>query len=240
MGRVLEQPDVSWLKEIAEAGHPIGNHTYDHVNVHAKTFDQLQFRFRRAPWLIEAKTIHEAIRHNISITTKALKQRADIHANGFRTPGGFYEGIDGREDLQRMLLDEGFKWISSKYPRHDYGETGKEPSAEVYASIVEAQAAAQPFAYPSGLIEIPMSPISDVGAFRSKLWKLEWFLKATRLSAQRVIEQRGVFDFLAHPSCLVVEDPQFETVKMLCDLAKQNSDRAEIVGLDRIAATAQP
>src|SRR5947199_7799111 len=33
VGRVLEQPDVSWLLQIAQAGHPIGNHTYDHVYV---------------------------------------------------------------------------------------------------------------------------------------------------------------------------------------------------------------
>ncbi|MFN0055855.1 MAG: polysaccharide deacetylase family protein [Planctomycetales bacterium] len=33
VGRVLEQPNVDWLKEIAAAGHPIGNHTYDHVAV---------------------------------------------------------------------------------------------------------------------------------------------------------------------------------------------------------------
>ena len=30
-----------------------------------------------------------------------------------------------------------------------------------------AQEQAQPFAYPDGLVEIPMSPISDVGAFRT-------------------------------------------------------------------------
>ncbi len=31
VGQVFEQPDVEWLKQIAAAGHPIGNHTYDHV-----------------------------------------------------------------------------------------------------------------------------------------------------------------------------------------------------------------
>src|SRR5579871_6518673 len=30
VGRVFEQAKVDWLKEIAQAGHPIGNHTYDH------------------------------------------------------------------------------------------------------------------------------------------------------------------------------------------------------------------
>ncbi len=33
VGRVLEQQNVDWLEQIAAMGHPIGNHTYDHVNV---------------------------------------------------------------------------------------------------------------------------------------------------------------------------------------------------------------
>src|SRR5437660_4166457 len=36
VGRVFEQENVAWLKEIAQAGHPLGNHTYDHVNVLAR------------------------------------------------------------------------------------------------------------------------------------------------------------------------------------------------------------
>src|SRR4051812_31522895 len=31
VGSTLEQPDVEWLKDLAAAGHKIGNHTYDHV-----------------------------------------------------------------------------------------------------------------------------------------------------------------------------------------------------------------
>jgi peptidoglycan/xylan/chitin deacetylase (PgdA/CDA1 family) len=236
VGRVLEQADVGWLREIADAGHPVGNHTYDHVNVHATTADAIQFRFKRAPWLIEGRAVDEVIRYNIAITTKALRQRTGIEANGFRTPGGFYQGIEGREDLQRMLFEQGFTWVSSKYPRHEYGEVGREPTPEVYASIVAAQADAQPSVYPSGLIEIPMSPISDVGAFRSTRWRLEWFLEATKRSVEWAIREHRVFDFLAHPSCLVVEDPEFETIKLICDLVKQAGDDAEIVGLDKIAA----
>src|SRR5437899_4736433 len=30
VGRVFEQENLDWLKEISQAGHPIGNHTYDH------------------------------------------------------------------------------------------------------------------------------------------------------------------------------------------------------------------
>jgi len=235
VGRVLEHTSVDWLKEIAEAGHPIGNHTYDHVYLLAQTPDQLQFRFRRAPWLIQGKTVPEVLRENIQVTTDALQQRAEITANGFRTPGGFRDGLHGREDVQRLLLELGFPWVSAKYPPHEYGQPGKEPTRAVYESIVNAQKQAQPFSYPSGLIDIPMSPISDVGAFRSTFWKLDWFLKATRLSVEWAIANGGVFDFLAHPSCLVVEDPGFETIKLICDLVKDAGDKAEIVGLDQIA-----
>lgn len=236
VGRVLEQVDAEWLKEISALGHPIGNHTYDHVYVLAKTPDEVQFRFRRAPWLVADKSVDQILRENIRMTNEALRQRCGIEANGFRTPGGFATGLHGREDVQRMLLDLGFRWCSSLYPSHSAGPPKQQPTAEVYAGIVKAQAAAQPFVYPSGLIEIPMSPISDVNAFRTNYWKLDWFLQALRLAVEWAIEERAVFDFLAHPSCLVVEDPEFRAIRLICDLVKQAGDRAEIVGLDKIAA----
>jgi len=80
-----------------------------------------------------------------------------------------------------------------------------------------------------------MSPISDVGAFRSKFWKLDYFLKAVKLALDWAIQNREVFDFLCHPSCMVVEDPNFETMKLICDTVNTHKDRAEIVGLDQIA-----
>ena len=92
VGRVLEQEDVSWLSNIAEEGHPIGNHTYDHVNVLAKEPGSLQFRFKRAPWLIRGSKPGDVIRDNIRLTTQALKQRIAVDNRGFRTPGGFSNG----------------------------------------------------------------------------------------------------------------------------------------------------
>ncbi|MAG92785.1 MAG: chitin deacetylase [Planctomycetaceae bacterium] len=235
VGRVLEQADVGWIQEIARAGHPIGNHTYDHVNVTATEPAKTQFRFQRAPWLTRNRSAADIIRENIRITSLAMQRRAGLEVNGFRTPGGFHKGLADRPDVQQMLLELGFRWISSKYPPHLYGKPNREPGEEVYQSIVAAQQQAQPFVYPSGLIEIPMSPISDVGAFRSTFWKLEYFLEATRRSVQWAIQKGGVYDFLAHPSCMVVEDPTFETVKLICNLVKQAGDKAEIVGLDEIA-----
>src|SRR5713101_6097928 len=65
VGRVLEQENVDWLKEILREGHPVGNHTYDHINVKASRLEDIQFRFRRAPWLIQGKSIREVIAENI-------------------------------------------------------------------------------------------------------------------------------------------------------------------------------
>lgn len=236
VGRVLEQADVAWLQELAKAGHPIGNHTYDHVNLLAKSNDELQYRFQRAPWLLEGRTIPSAIHENIRVTTLALKQRTGIENRGFRTPGGFNAGLKEREDLQKMLLELGFKWVSSMYPAHANTEPKQEPSEAVYENIVQSQIAAQPFRYPTGLIEIPMSPISDIGAFRNGQWKLEWFLEAVRRAVLWTIANKAVFDFLAHPSCLGVVDPDFKTIDLICDLVQAAGDSAEIADLDQIAS----
>jgi hypothetical protein len=243
VGQVLEQENVDWLKEIAAEGHAIGNHTYDHVYLLAKTGDEVQYRFSRSPWLIRGRSVAEVVRDNIQLTNVALKERVGVSANGFRTPGGFTMGLDGREDLQKMLLGLGFDWVSSKYPAHagieDLHGTNKSPSDVAYANIVSAQAESQPFLYPTGLIELPMSPISDIGAFRNGRWQLEYFLEAIRRAMGWVIEHGAVFDFLAHPSCLGVVDPQFRAIDLICDLVDGSNGKAEIVTLDLIADRAR-
>jgi hypothetical protein len=164
-----------------------------------------------------------------------MKTRLGVDPAGFRTPGGFADGLRDRPDVQVILLEQGYSWVSSVYPTHQVGEPGKEPDAKVFDSIVAAQAKAQPFRYPKGLVEVPMSPISDIGAFRTGRWKLEWFLKAVRLAIESVIASGGLFDFLGHPSCLYVVDPEFRTIEMICDVVKKSGGRAEFADLGTIA-----
>lgn len=243
VGQVFEQENVDWLKEIAAQGHPIGNHTYDHVYLLAKNHDELQYRFARSPWLTRGRSLPELIRDNIQLTNIAIKERLGIEANGFRTPGGFATGLNGREDVQRMLLDLGFDWISAKYPSHagveDLHETGKPPSSEAYDNIVAAQAEAQPILYATGLLDLPMSPISDIFAFRNGRWQLRDFLEAIRLGVEWCIENRAMYDFLAHPSCLGVVDPEFQAIDLICEMVERAGDRAEIVSLDGVAKRAR-
>jgi hypothetical protein len=235
VGQVFEQENVDWLKELHEAGHRLGNHTYDHVNLLATKLDDVQYRFKRAPWLVEGKNPAQVIRENVLLCSKAMHARLGLRPAGFRTPGGFADGLNGRSDIQQMMLDCGFNWISCKYPAHPYGDPGQAATREVLEGIVQAQAAAQPFVYPTGLIDIPMSPISDIGAFRNARWKLDDFLRAVRLGVEWAIEHRAVFDLLCHPSVLYPNDPDFKTVEMVCDLVKKAGNRAAIVDLDTIA-----
>ena len=240
VGRALEQPDVRWLEEIIRMGHAVGNHTYDHVYIRAATLDEVQFRFKRAPWLVAGKTPAEVIRENIRLANAAMKSRLGIEPNGFRAPGGFADGLKERADVQRMLLDLGFKWASTVYPAHPNSDPPGEPTKEIFDGIAKARAEAQPFTYPSGLTEIPMSPSSDIVAFRNGRWTLESFLKSVRLGVEWAIENGAVFDFLSHPAVLSVMDPEFRTVKLICDLVNEAGNRAEMVTLDAIARKLQP
>jgi len=239
VGRVLEQENVDWLRALIREGHSLGNHTYDHVNVKATQPDQVQFRFERAPWLIEGKTPSQVIAENIRITSRAMRQRLGIDPAGFRTPGGFNDGLSDRPDVQEMIRGLGFEWVSSKYPAHPLGPEGVSPTNEVFDGILKAEELAQPFVYRSGLVEVPMSPISDVTAFRSGRWPLAAFLKAVRLGVSWAIERRAVFDLLVHPSCLLVADPEFRAISLICDLVQEAGDRAALVDLGTIAQRAR-
>ena len=232
VGRVFEQESVTWLREIVQAGHAVGNHTYDHVNVTATRAEEIQFRFRRCPWLIEGQTPAQAIRNNVQLCTAAMRNRLEIAPAGFRTPGGFPNGLRDHPTVQQMLQDVGYSWISSLYPPH---EVGPRVTDEMVRSIVQAQRQAQPFAYPRGLIEIPMSPISDIGAFRTGRWQLDDFLRVVRTSLEWCLQNRAVFDFLCHPSCMYVVDPQFRTVEMICDMVRRAGNQALLVDLNAIA-----
>ena len=131
VGRVFEQEDVGWLKGIAEAGHPVGNHTYDHVNVLATRPEDIQYRFRRAPWLIAGRPPSGVIRDNVRLATAAMRARLGREPAGFRTPGGFEDGLRNRPDVRAMLRDQGFGWVSSLYPPHASPRPSEEPGAAV-------------------------------------------------------------------------------------------------------------
>ena len=235
VGRVFEQPSVAWLEEIVRLGHAVGNHTYDHVNVKATEVSQTQYRFARAPWLAQGKTATELIDQNIRMCAVAMTARLGVKPNGFRTPGGFPNGLKDRPDLQHMLLAQGYTWVSSLYPRHPVKPDTGAPQPGELEAIPTVQEAAQPFVYPSGLVELPMNPPSDVGTMRTGRWRLADFRKGVQAGLDWCIERGKVWDFLSHPSAIGVADPNFEIIDLIIDAVKRAGPRARMVRLDTIA-----
>ncbi|MFN9624870.1 MAG: chitin deacetylase, partial [Planctomycetota bacterium] len=138
-------------------------------------------------------------------------------------------------EVRALLKDLGYRWVSSLYPTHPNTQPMQQPSPETLDQIAQAQVHSQPFVYADGLIEIPMSPISDIGAFRTGRWKLEWFLQSVEKSLRWAIEKHAVFDFLAHPSCLGVLDPEFKSIDLICRIAQEAEGKALLSDLNEIA-----
>ena len=148
VGQVFEQPSVDWLIELVRAGHPVGNHTYDHINVRATRLQDLQFRFQRAPWLIEGKQPLQVIEENIRLNTAAIKARLGVEPCGFRTPGGFANGLDDLPDVRRILRNLGFDWISSKYPGAHNSEGGDKAGRCLPAGLAKCSTSCPAFQIP--------------------------------------------------------------------------------------------
>ena len=238
VARVMEEATVDWLHALHEEGHHFGNHTYDHVYIRATKIEDLQPRFQRAPWLVYGKDPPQIIRENIELAERAVRTRLGFSLEGFRAPGGFADGIASRPDVQLMLLSLGYSWACTKYPAHPITRRGGKLTAEILRGIVEAQKAAQPFVYPSGLVEVPASPITDVVNFRACGWSLSDFKQVIRESLDWTIANRAVFDFTTHPSVSNVVDPKFETLTMILETLRKAGDRVAIVDLGTLAKRA--
>ena len=181
VGRVFEQEDVGWLKGIVAGGPP-----------------------RRQPHLRPRQRAGDAPGgHPVPLPARTLAHRGpgSRRRDPRQRPAGHrgHEGAAGPRagrlphprrlrrrparparragDAPRAGLRLGQQPLPA--PTRRPGRW-RSPAPRPTTSIVRAQAEAQPFAYPDGLIEVPMSPISDIGAFRTGRWRLDWFLKAVR------------------------------------------------------------
>lgn len=235
VGQVLEHEDVEWLRELHREGHVIGNHTYDHVNMTGNTPTDLQFRYRRAPWLVEGRTAEQVVEDNIRMTNSALRHRLGMERiRGFRSSNEFETGLDQLPAVQEMLERLGFDWVGTKHAGVRVRPLER-ASEDIFASAVASQEKTQPYIYPSGLVEIPKSALSDIAAFRTGRWGLGDFIEVTRRCAQWAIEHGQVYSFTVHSSVQVVVDPQFKVFEMLLDLVKRADGRVEFATFDQIA-----
>jgi len=93
-GNTFEDPAELWI-EIAERGHAIDQHTYSHISLPGAPLEKIESEVVRTKGLIEDKL------KTVSI--------------GLRGPGGYKVGLQGRGDIQKVLLKAGIKWASTQY-----------------------------------------------------------------------------------------------------------------------------
>ena len=237
VGRVFEQRDVGWLKGIHEQGHPLGNHTYDHVRITATNPGRLQYRFQRSPWLIDGQQPLEAVADNIRLCEIAMQHRLGVKPNAFGAPYGFADGIASHEDLQKLMLSLGYEFVTCKYAAVPDLPLQK-LEEQHFRAIEDSVEQHQPFYYPTGLLELPYVPVTDVGAFRGRNWTLDEYVHAIRRSIRRAIELRAVYNWCSHPSVLYVEDPEFRVIEAICEEVKASNGKAMIVDRSTAAARA--
>ncbi|MBU6172416.1 MAG: chitin deacetylase, partial [Planctomycetes bacterium] len=64
-----------------------------------------------------------------------------------------------------------------------------------------------------------------------------WFLESIRRSLEWTLDNNAVYDFLAHPSCLSVEDPECKIIELICRIVARSQNRGVVTTLDKIAAS---
>ncbi len=214
VGSALEDPDLDYMRRARDLGHAIGNHTYTHVSVKAKTVPSLQVVYRNEPWRAYGREPLRIIQDEVHQTTLAIRERLAMEPVGFRTPGGFNTALHDVPEVQRALLEEGFSWASSHYALAVGPE--KRPPRDAIAAAVRASVDdLQPYRYPSGLTEVPMMGMSDIWAFRVlDLDRADW-LFACQVAIERAEEIGGVCSILSHPAVLASRDPFCDTVKLV-------------------------
>jgi len=140
IGNGLEATEeVAYLREVLDRGHDLDSHTYSHVPLVTDDLDLLDFELRR--------------------TNELLSERLGHTSTVLRGPGGYANGLRGMPGNQRVILDNGFRWVSCEYNFRvgpdDYMQTVSGPAREVC------------YAYDTGLIELPIMSLTDRNFFDS-------------------------------------------------------------------------
>lgn len=137
VGNGFDVSDVEYLKNIVRRGHIIDNHTYSHLRLTTPDVEKLDAE--------------------LALTNRLLAERLDSASEVLRGPGGEPEGLNGREANQRAILKNGFRWVTCHMDT-TMGKDGLDHDAAAPSRLT-------PYAYPTGLIEIPIQGWMDRAYF---------------------------------------------------------------------------
>lgn len=243
VGSLFEDPDVDYLKETVAAGHAVGNHTYTHVSIKAMDPSRLSGVYDSCPWRAAGRTAPEVVREEIQMTTAAIRSRLGVDPKGFRSPGGFPNGLQDAPAVQKLLQEEGFWWISTHYDDTLF-RSHYQPSADTVTKVDLATLKAgfnrsehilQPYRYESGLLELPLAGITDVVAWRGYRPDLGEWLEMLAAGVDYAHEHGLIFMLTTHPAVLAAVDPFCQTVDVILRRAVAKAGGVWLPDLEEVA-----
>ena len=207
VGTALEDPNIDYLKRMVAEGHAVDNHTYNHVNVKAQDIPQLQPVYADAPWRAAGLNALDCIRREVQQTSSAITAKLGVAPTGFRTPGGFNNGLEDVPAVQELLSDEGMQYASARY-YFPVDIEKKRPSAETLRQAMETSIdTLQPYRYPNGLPELALAGITDIWAFRVLDLDRWEFIDVLKRGIDHAHANQQVLSLCFHPPVLAVRDP---------------------------------
>ena len=195
-----KEVDVAFWKKIAKRGHAIDSHMYNHDNMLDSGPDEVKSQLTKTKHLIETKLGTENI--------------------GLRGPGGYGNALNGREDIQRAVLDSGIKWVSTQFI-HDF----KKNDSERAAGIVNERW----YYYETGLLEIPFCGHQDRTYFDSDCngdptkTPDDW-IRYLKKCVDVAYEHNLFLALTVHPSTSFKHDPQAKYVKEIFAYCREKPD----------------
>jgi peptidoglycan/xylan/chitin deacetylase (PgdA/CDA1 family) len=195
-GNTLEDPAERWI-EIAKRGHAIDQHTYSHISL--------------------LRTPLKRIESEVVKTKRLIENKLKTVNIGLRGPGGYTNGLQGRSDVQQVLLDIGIKFVSTQYIYWGALLTDKR-TTEMIADV-------QPYYYETGLLEIPFCGYQDRTFFDRDCGPRRGTLKEWIEYLKRAVDfvhDRGlVYSLVVHPSTGFKHDPEGKSIRELLSYCRQ-------------------
>lgn len=212
VGSSLEDPDIDYMKQLVAAGHEVGNHTYTHLNVKAKTIESLQAVYANAPWRAHGRTPLQVIHDEVRATNAAIRERLGVTVTGFGTPGAFSTGLHDVTEVQALLKEEGFTHVTSHYLHPSPRGAKRPPLAQVEAALRKNIDKLQPYRYPNGLLEIAPMALTDIAAFRVLDLDRWEYVRLLKTAIDHAHANRYILSLAFHPPAMAARDPHCDVL----------------------------
>jgi peptidoglycan/xylan/chitin deacetylase (PgdA/CDA1 family) len=194
-----ETEDAELWTEIADRGHAIDSHMYNHDSL--------------------LRTPIEEVRSQLTKTKSLIESHCGTENVGLRGPGGYEQALHGREDVQQVILDAGIKWVTTQFQRAVHGND------QSWIDMIPSQ---QPVYYPTGLLEIPFCGHQDRSYFDVDMGGSarpvdEWidYLKGC---VDLALENGLWLSLTTHPSTSFKHDPHARYLKEIFEYCHLNPD----------------